>query len=46
MGLALQGDRLAIGTSLEIWVFHNVPAVAAKLDPPGKQDACFLPRGS
>jgi uncharacterized protein (TIGR03032 family) len=44
MGLALQGDRLAIGTALEVWEFHNVPAVAAKLEPAGKHDACFLPR--
>lgn len=46
MGIALDKDRLAIGTSVEIWEFHNAPAVAAKLDPPGKHDACFLPRGS
>ena len=31
MGLAVQGDRLAVGTALEIWEFHNVPAVARKL---------------
>jgi uncharacterized protein (TIGR03032 family) len=44
MGLAVQGNRLAIGTALEVWEFHNVPAVAAKLPPAGKHDACFLPR--
>src|SRR6266849_1586261 len=44
MGLAVQGNRLAIGTALEIWEYHNVPAVAAKLEPAGKHDACFLPR--
>jgi uncharacterized protein (TIGR03032 family) len=44
MGLALQGDRLAIGTALEVWEYHNVPAVAARLQPAGKHDACFLPR--
>jgi uncharacterized protein (TIGR03032 family) len=44
MGLAVQGNRLAIGTALEIWEFHNVPEVAAKLQPAGKHDACFLPR--
>jgi uncharacterized protein (TIGR03032 family) len=44
MGLALQGNRLAIGTAREVWEFHNVPAVAAKLEPAGKYDACFLPR--
>jgi uncharacterized protein (TIGR03032 family) len=44
MGLAVQGNRLAIGTALEVWEFHNVPALAAKLEPAGKHDACFLPR--
>jgi uncharacterized protein (TIGR03032 family) len=44
MGLALHGNRLAIGTALEVWEFHNVPAVAAKLEPAGTHDACFLPR--
>lgn len=46
MGIALEGNRLAIGTALEIWEFHNAPAVAARLAPEGSHDACFLPRGS
>jgi uncharacterized protein (TIGR03032 family) len=46
MGLALQGNRLAVGTAREVQEFHNVPAVAAKLPPEGKHDACFLPRSS
>ncbi len=46
MGLALEGDRLAIGTTWQIWEYHNVPAVAARLAPPGRHDACFLPRSS
>ncbi len=44
MGLAVRRDRLAIGTALEIWEFHNVPAVAAALEPAGRCDACYLPR--
>jgi uncharacterized protein (TIGR03032 family) len=44
MGLAVQGGRLALGTALEIWELHDLPAVAAKLEPAGKHDACFLPR--
>src|SRR5262249_53776419 len=44
MGMALAGDRLAIGTTIRVWEFVDVPAVAAKLDPPGRHDACFLPR--
>jgi uncharacterized protein (TIGR03032 family) len=44
MGLAVDGDRLAIGTALEIWEYHNLPAVARRLEPADKHDACFLPR--
>jgi uncharacterized protein (TIGR03032 family) len=46
MGMALDGDRLAIGTKTQVWEFVNVPAVAAKLDRPGRHDACYLPRSS
>jgi uncharacterized protein (TIGR03032 family) len=45
MGIACAGERLAVGTALEVWEYHNVPAVAAKLPPAGKHDACYLPRG-
>jgi uncharacterized protein (TIGR03032 family) len=44
MGLALRGDRLAIGTSMQIWEYRDVPAVAAKLPGEVRHDACFLPR--
>src|SRR4051812_41543681 len=44
MGLALRGDRLAIGTSMQVWEYRDVPAVAAKLGPGPVRDACFLPR--
>ncbi len=46
MGMALDGERLAIGTTVQVWDYVNVPAVAAKLDPSGRHDACFLPRAS
>jgi uncharacterized protein (TIGR03032 family) len=46
MGLALGGRRLAVGTTIQIWEYVDVPDVTAKLDPPGKHDACFLPRAS
>ena len=46
MGMALRGDRLAIGTTIQIWDYVNVPDVAARLDPPGRHDACYLPRSS
>ena len=46
MGMALDGDRLAIGTTIQVWEYVNVPAVAARLDPPGRHDACYMPRSS
>src|SRR5881227_1888779 len=39
MGLALDGGRLAIGTLMQVWEYADIPAVAAKLDPPGRHDA-------
>jgi uncharacterized protein (TIGR03032 family) len=52
MGMALDGDRLAIGTTIQVWEYVNVPAVCARLEKhptltrPGspRHDACFLPR--
>jgi uncharacterized protein (TIGR03032 family) len=44
MGLAVRGNRFAIGLALEICEYHNLPAVARKLEPAGKHDACFMPR--
>jgi uncharacterized protein (TIGR03032 family) len=46
MGLAFGGGRLAVGTTFQVWEFADVPAVTTKLEPPGKHDACFLPRTS
>ena len=46
MGLALDGARLAVGTTVQVWEYADVPAVAARLDPPARHDACFLPRTS
>jgi len=46
MGMAVGRGRLAIGTAVDVWEFRNVPAVTAKLDPPHKHDAVFLPRSA
>jgi uncharacterized protein (TIGR03032 family) len=48
MGLALTdgGARLAIGTTIQVWEFRDVPDVARRLEPAGTHDACFLPRSS
>ncbi|MBO0699436.1 MAG: TIGR03032 family protein, partial [Zavarzinella sp.] len=46
MGVALdaQTRALAVGTRHQIWTFRDHPAVAQTLDPPGENDAVFLPR--
>ena len=53
MGLARDGGKLVIGCGIDIWEFHNVPALCGKLDESddypnnsAKHDACFLPRRS
>jgi len=45
MGMALSPKgALALGTNTEIIEFRNMPAVAARLDPPNRHDAVFMPR--
>ncbi len=46
MGLAANKHKLSIGTLGEISHFQNMPAVAAKREPLGMVDACFMPRES
>ena len=44
MGIAERGGRLSVGGANTVWTYYNVPAVAQKLEPPGRHDACYLPR--
>ena len=44
MGIVADHSRLTIGGGNTVWEYRNMPAVAKKLDPPGKHDACYLPR--
>jgi uncharacterized protein (TIGR03032 family) len=44
MGLAVAPGRIAVGTRAEVLDYRNFPAVAPKIEPAGKHDACFLPR--
>lgn len=46
MGLAVNGDRLALGCREQIWEFRNAPAIAPLVEPAGQHDACFVPRAS
>jgi len=46
MGLAAQGERLALGTRDQVWQFCNAADIAPRVDPAGRHDACFVPRTS
>ena len=46
MGMAVAPGRLAIGTAVDVWEFRNVPAVAAKLEPPVSTMRAILPRSA
>ncbi|MBK8434257.1 MAG: TIGR03032 family protein [Chloroflexi bacterium] len=44
MGIALHQNELTVGGANTVWYYRNVPAVAAKAEPQGRHDACYLPR--
>jgi uncharacterized protein (TIGR03032 family) len=44
MGLAVDGRRLTIGTRTEVWELRDAPDIAARVEPAGAHDACYLPR--
>src|SRR2546425_8726439 len=44
MGLAVDARRLVLGSRNEIWFLRNAPDIAARVEPAGQHDACFLPR--
>ncbi|HET6545576.1 MAG TPA: TIGR03032 family protein [Rhodanobacteraceae bacterium] len=44
MGMAADGERLALGAHIEIAEFRNMPAVARRLHDPPRHDAVFLAR--
>jgi len=44
MGLSVYQDKLAVGTSFQLWEYANLPAAGVKVQPPIVHDACYLPR--
>lgn len=44
MGLAVRRDRFAVGTRQGVVEYLDVPAAAPRAEPPGRHDACFVPR--
>jgi uncharacterized protein (TIGR03032 family) len=46
MGMAADATRIAVGTAQEIRQYRNMAPVCRRLEPPGRHDACFLPRSA
>src|SRR3954471_13853252 len=44
MGVAADARRIALGTRGQVWTFRNAPDLAARVEPKGAHDACYLPR--
>ena len=46
MGLAVRPDRIAVGGRAQVWFLQSAPDLAARVEPAGNYDACFLTRTS
>src|SRR5215471_19063333 len=46
MGIAVKPGTIAVCTRKEVWFLRDAPDIAAKLQPSGQHDACFLARTS
>jgi uncharacterized protein (TIGR03032 family) len=44
MGVAVKPGAIAVCTRKEVWFVRDAPDIAAKLEPRGHYDACFLAR--
>jgi uncharacterized protein (TIGR03032 family) len=46
MGLAVKPDGIAVASRAQVWFLHAAPDIAARVEPAGRHDACFLTRAS
>src|SRR5262249_49904778 len=46
MGIAVMGERIAVGTRNQVWSLPSAPGIALRLEPAGRYDGCFLARQS
>ena len=46
MGLAFKPDAIAVAARAQIWFMRAAPDLAARVEPAGRHDACFLTRSS
>jgi uncharacterized protein (TIGR03032 family) len=44
MGVAVKPGAIAVCTRKEVWFVRDAPDIAARLEPRGQHDACFLAR--
>jgi uncharacterized protein (TIGR03032 family) len=44
MGIAVAPGRIALGTRTEVWDLRDMPEAAARVEPQGAHDACYLLR--
>jgi len=44
MGIAVKAGTIAVCTRQEVWFARSAPDIAAKLEPRGQYDACYLAR--
>ena len=46
MGLAVKPDCIAVGARAQVWFLKSAPDLAARVEPAGRHDACYLTRSS
>jgi uncharacterized protein (TIGR03032 family) len=46
MGLAVKPDRVAVGAGGQVWFLNSAPDIAARVEPAGRHDACYLAHSS
>jgi uncharacterized protein (TIGR03032 family) len=46
MGMAVKPDRVAVAARAQVWLLHAAADLAARVEPAGRHDACFLTRSS
>jgi uncharacterized protein (TIGR03032 family) len=46
MGLAVRPDAIAVAARAQVWFLQAAPDLAARVEPAGRYDACFLTRSS
>jgi uncharacterized protein (TIGR03032 family) len=46
MGIAVDADKIAVGSLSQIWLLKSQPDIAARIEPAGRHDQCFITRSS